>query len=258
MSFKGSFVPIILFTATVIILIIIQLLMVFGVIDPTTSERDKLREELKQLSITTENVTNRTHTLSDDILSINDEMKNMVIDRTTLVDLKSEPKDTFYPCKIQRLGNAAIPMSFWVCRRNRANDSDDYNNCTVGGMVTSAGLTDVRPQWHDIYVANWDEEEKLYYGLFRGNRDPGCVIYLRGGYEYEVQTNHVVNLFKNGIDGQLDSNGDLRDNYPILTENTSEDGSTTYTDADLIKARMVLDLIDADSGHYTYGPVPVN
>lgn len=188
--------------------------------------------------------------------------KQFGTNRSFIFDLRSQITTHFYPCKISRRAssNIAMPISLWVSGVDRTQHDDEFNNCTVGGLFNSAGWSDVKQPWYDLYVVNYNNDKRLYYGLYRDQRGGGAVIYLRGGYRYEVRTNEEAKLFVKGIPGvpfepETKREGQVYNGYPIVTDETNG----TTKDNVAITAVKILDLVHPNtiSGHYTHFINPV-
>jgi hypothetical protein len=196
---------------------VLIVLLCTGIIDPTKVP------DLSAVNADLDALQARTTMLSDKLGD------TPVLERLFVVDLASYDTDSFYPCKILHstsTSNLALPLSFWIGLLDRTQATDDFNNCTVGGLISSAGWTDVH-NWHDLYVANSfpNNVKKLYHGLYRDMRGADVVIYVRGGRKYQVRTNGKVELSVETIDGVIKQRSDGTSGrfnmYPVLKANAN-------------------------------------
>ena len=111
----------------------------------------------------------------------------------------------FYPVEIS---NPPTAFTHYINIYKGTQESGNiYNEQSIHGIVKNGGWTDQNPPFVDIIHELYDQLEHTVYGIYGGTkRHYQIVVYLRGGYNYTIDT------YDNNVTLKDDASGYLYDN----------------------------------------------
>jgi len=194
--------------------------------------------------------------------------------RLWTIDITEDLSSNFYPVVLEKK-DFQLPIHFKITGTNSFGWQNPYNDCTLIGYHRAGGWGDKPDIWNvrqKCHVAN----ERRFLGIYTGTRDDrNVVIYMRGGYSYEVVTDSPsVKLHSGGYydESGYNNNGDLLSVlFPVRNSDgsakeseipeivTGNNGGTAYETDRIANTAIRVDLTSGDiDQEYKSGSVGIN